>query len=176
MQQRSGGAAITSIVIALCAVAGAVGAGSAASASSASTMAVRVPHATQCPASKVRVRATTSQHSYAPQTVVAMTVTARNVSSATCDIATGAISPSFDVVNAKGVSVWNNCDIDDRPGACPMYVVLKVALKPGQRFVRTVRWDQRSGEVPVQVPDGRYAVTAQFSGASAARAHFTIAR
>ena len=45
-----------------------------------------------------------------------------------------AISPSFDVVNAKGVSVWNNCDIDDRPGACPMYVVLKVALKPGQRF------------------------------------------
>jgi hypothetical protein len=151
-----------------------VGVGAAAGAMTGVSKPATSMFAKECARSQVRVRTTTSQRSYAPGTVVLMTTTARNASASTCDIATGAISPSFVVTSSKGAEVWNNCDINDRPGACPMYVILTVALKPGQQFVRTVHWDQRSGEVPVQVASGTYTVTAQFSGAASSRARFTI--
>lgn len=120
----------------------------------------------QCSSSLLRETVTTNQPSYGPGTIVRMTWSIRNVSAATCNLGIGATSPSFSVTNSRGVEVWNNCYANDRPGACPMYLLL-LSLKPGATYSKSFAWDQRSGPTPTRVPVGVYQMSVRFGAIAA---------
>ena len=92
-----------------------------------------------------------------------MTSSIRNKSKTTCSVLVGPTSPSFTVTNSRGVEVWNNCYAHDQPGACPQYLIAR-NLKPRAKYAKTVRWDQRSGKPPAQVPASDYELTTHFAG------------
>jgi hypothetical protein len=115
-----------------------------------------------CSTSVLREAVSTSQRIYGSSSLVVMTSSVRNVSRKSCSVGVGPTSPSFTVTNAQGVTVWNNCFVNDRPGACALYLVAHT-LKPGATFATTVRWDQRAGQPPTRAPTGAYRLTAQVS-------------
>ncbi|HVA53443.1 MAG TPA: hypothetical protein VNF05_08005 [Acidimicrobiales bacterium] len=116
-----------------------------------------------CSTPHVEVSVSTSERRYGPGTRVVMRSSARNISTSACNLAVGPTSPRLDVSNVKGVVVWNNCSLNDRIGACALYLV-KHRLKPGATYTKTFSWDQRSGVTPVLVPTGTYRMTVRFSG------------
>ena len=118
---------------------------------------------TPCSTSDLREVISTSQQSYGPGTLVVMTSSVRNVSNKICSVGVGPTSPSFTVMNSKGVVVWNNCYANGRPGACALYLVAH-SLKPGITLATIVEWNQRSGQPPIRVPTGSYRLTTLFSG------------
>lgn len=140
--------------------------GVAASASGASGG--PVPHATSansapCSPSVLRETTTVNRTSYPPGTVVRMTISIRNASTATCIVGVGPTSPSFSVTNSKGAVVWNGCYANDQPGACAQYLMAR-SLAPGAAYAKTRTWDQRSGAPPARVPLGVYTLTTHFEG------------
>jgi len=115
-----------------------------------------------CDGSSVRLSASTSQHRYGPGQPVVMIATIRNVSSVTCSIAVGAISPSLSVTNAKGLNVWRNCGANSSMSACPLYLMIK-DLQPGAAYKKTATWNQHAGKSTSRVPVGTYVLTTKFN-------------
>jgi hypothetical protein len=129
---------------------------------------VPVPKATPaCTAADVHMAASTNHSAYPPGKTVVMTSSVTNVSRAACLIDLGAdpgLSPVFNVTNAKGITVWNRCWVDDEPGAC-FEIVFAHVLNPGKTYSQRASWNQRSGPDggPVkQVPPGKYTFTTAY--------------
>jgi hypothetical protein len=138
------------------------------------SVAVSASTVTSCRSSQVGETATTSAESYPEGTLVELTVTIRNESTRSCSVAIGPTSPSFSILNARGVVVWNNCYTGDHPGACAMFLMLHV-LKPKASYVLARSWNQRDGPQSKFVPRGAYEVTSSSSGVSGfSRAKFTL--
>ena len=128
-----------------------------------------------CAHSAVAESASTNLQSYGPGSNVEMMSSIHNISATECSILIGAISPSFTVTTPRGAEVWNNCDVSDQPGACPLYL-MKRTLKPGATYSKVAGWDQRLGKPPVRAPMGVYQLTIQFDGiVGKALAKFTLA-
>jgi hypothetical protein len=95
-----------------------------------------------------------------------MTVSIANLSSKECSITVGPTSPAFNVTNAKGTEIWNNCFANDRPGACAMFLALR-KLEPGTPFTETFTWNQLIGDS--RVPAGVYHLTVRTDGVAASQ-------
>jgi hypothetical protein len=122
----------------------------------------------QCPSSALQSTAATDRSHFAPGQVVRMTFVVRNTSRRTCRIAVGQTSPSFNVTNAQGVEVWNNCYHVGQPGMCAQYLMLRT-LRPGTAYVERQRWNQESGASGARAPAGPYELTVRYGGASLTR-------
>jgi hypothetical protein len=130
---------------------------------------------TSCRASSVRETLTTNAKSYAPGVSVVMRVSIRNVSSRSCSVAVGPTSPSMSIINKKNIEVWNNCYAGDQPGACAMFLALRI-LKPNAAYTLTKTWNQRTGSNQKFVARGRYVLTSNVSGVgSELKVDFTLA-
>ena len=90
-----------------------------------------------------------------------------NESNRTCYVAIGPTSPSFSVLNSKGVVVWNNCYAGAQPGACAMFMMLH-PITARATFVITKTWNQRSGPASDFVARGDYTLASNLSGAGSA--------
>jgi hypothetical protein len=126
---------------------------------SANASSTRIP---SCSTADVREVISTSQQTYGPGVMVVMKSSVRNMSSRICNVAVGPTSPSITVTNSNGIVVWNNCYANDKYGACALYLVAHT-LNPEASYVKTVAWDQRSGQPPARVPMDTYHLTTQFS-------------
>jgi len=129
----------------------------------------------RCQPSMVNVRVATDRARYDPGALVTMTLSVRSTAARACRLAVGPSSPAFSVTNAHGTVVWNNCYVNDQPGACAMYVVART-LPAGALFTQTRTWDQRSGAPLARDAVGNYRVNALFLGPHAARFALTGAR
>jgi hypothetical protein len=85
----------------------------------------------------------------------------------------GPTSPSFTITNSRGVEVWNNCDANDRAGACALYLML-VPLKPGASSSRSFTWDQRAGTPLRRVATGTYRLRVNYSGVAVRSVAFVV--
>jgi len=132
-----------------------------------STFAGTLPTTSQlCRASAVRIAASANRTSYGPGQIVVMRSSITNMSSSSCTLWLGEISPTMVVTNNRGVDVWDQCRAHDQPGACNLVLVVH-ELNPGQSYVRTAHWDQASGTSttpPVRVPAGTYRFSTHFDG------------
>lgn len=123
----------------------------------------------------VNVRVATDRARYGPGALVTMTLSVRSTAARVCRLDVGPSSPAFAVANAHGTVVWNNCYVNDRPGACAMYVVARTLLA-GALFTQTQTWDQRTGVPLARDAVGNYRVNVLFLGPHAARVALTSAR
>ena len=126
-----------------------------------------------CRVSQVRESLSTNAKTYAPGTSVKMTVSIRNLSAKTCDVAIGPTSPSVSIINAQGAVVWNNCYAGDQPGACAMFLMQHI-LKPKGLYSFSKSWNQRSGPTSTFAARGTYELTSNFSGLSPNKIRFTL--
>jgi hypothetical protein len=137
--------------------------GIAASASGESVAHATSVNPAPCSPSILRETTTVNRTSYPPGTVVRMTISIRNASTAACSVGVGPTSPSFSVTNSRGAEVWNSCYVNDQPGACAQYLMAR-SLAPGAAYAKTLTWDQRSGAPPARVPVGVYTLSTHFEG------------
>lgn len=87
-----------------------------------------------------------------------------NTSSSNCQIGIGP-SIGFSVTNSKGGVVWNQCYVNDSPGACPLFLVRHTVASKAT-LAEIGSWDQResvsAGGAPEEAPPGSYKVTYGF--------------
>ena len=134
--------------------------GGRASASGASTPA--------CTASVATLSVTTDHARYLAGTPVRITVALHNHSSSACTFATGPTSPTYQLTNAAGVTVWGSCWAGGVASPCADFLVQRT-LGANATSLERFSWDQRSGMPDRLVPAGRYrfSVSLQGLGASA---------
>jgi hypothetical protein len=119
--------------------------------------------ANPCKPSAVTETLSTNAATYGPGTIVWMTASVKNRSTKNCRVWVGPTSPYFTITSSSGTADWDNCSVDDQPGACAQYLIAKV-LKHGARYSKTVGWDQRAGNPRTRVVTGTYDVTVDFAG------------
>ena len=106
--------------------------------------------------------------------VVYLQTSLKNISKKTCSIDVGPTSPSLEVDNPDGTVAWNNCYADDEPGACPLFLELKI-LKPKETYSWSSTWPPSSSTAALPTP-GTYKFSASYgSGSSSVSTLFVLA-
>ena len=121
-----------------------------------------------CPASDVRVTASTAKSSYAPGEIVQVSSTLENRGAVACLLPTRAF---FRILNGAGTDVGGF--------ATTLEFRLPVRAEPGKSFTSTVTWDQKdcsSRPACAPVPAGTYTVVADWTegGPYSARGTFVV--
>ena len=116
-----------------------------------------------CTAAQVTLSATADESLYTSGAAVHVVISMHNHSTTACSYSTGTFSPSFNLANAAGVTVWGSCWFGGGPAPCAYYLRHNV-LAPRATYRERLTWDQRSGHPDVAVPAGRYVFTANFPG------------
>ncbi|HEY2512238.1 MAG TPA: hypothetical protein VGI39_15330 [Polyangiaceae bacterium] len=117
-----------------------------------------------CLASQLSVTVTTNGKTFAPGSKLIATATAKNTSRQACTLDVGPNSPWLTVFDAAGDVAWNQCDVDDQPGACLLFV-LGHSLGAGQSYTKTFTWDEETSRLTgtvERVPAGTYEVRTGF--------------
>ena len=121
-----------------------------------------------CLASQLNVTVTTNAKKFAPGSKLIATATAKNTSRQACTLDIGPNSPWLTVFDAAGDVAWNQCDVDDQPGACLMLLQAST-LGAGQSYTKTFTWDEETSRLTgtvERVPAGTYEVRTGFYGIS----------
>jgi hypothetical protein len=85
----------------------------------------------------------------------------QNISKKSCSIEIGPTSPSLEVDNPDGTVAWNNCYAGDEPGACPLFLELKV-LRPKATYSWSSTWPPAGSTAALPTP-GTYKFKANYS-------------
>jgi hypothetical protein len=131
-----------------------------------------------CREGDVRVAVLTDRADYAPELVVAITVTLRNTSAARCSApGRGPGAPDVRALSSAGQEVWHSgcgsADGAQRP--CPLYASQLVVLAPGETRRFTTTWEQRASsdtsDPGPRVPRGSYLLRSTLVGVGESTIH-----
>ena len=102
---------------------------------------------------------TTDLSEYTAGNVVMMKFQYFNSTNRSCAVDTGP-SIGFTISNEKGQLVWDQCMVNDRPGACPLFIDA-TSVAPGRDLVLRATWDAKvigpKGQL-MRAPLGHYKV------------------